>query len=90
MMPAIAKTVIQEPVLMKGSNLFKIPKILADHYHCKKKKSHDIKHQNYQSKETLSEKKNLHISTKSGVLHIFIKTLKEKGKKGKTEKESSL
>jgi len=55
-----------------------------------KKKSHDIKHQNYQSKETLSEKKNLHISTKSGVLHIFIKTLKEKGKKGKTEKESSL
>jgi len=38
MMPAIAKTVIQEPVLMKGSNLFKIPKILADHYLCKKKK----------------------------------------------------
>ena len=58
MMPAIAKTVIQEPVLMKDSNLFKIPKILADHYHCKKKKkSHDIKHQNYQSKETLSETK---------------------------------
>jgi hypothetical protein len=73
-MPAIAKTVIQEPVLMKGSNLFKIPKILADHYNCKKKKkkrSHDIKHQNYQSKETLSEKKPSHFNKKWSFAFIY-------------------
>jgi hypothetical protein len=70
MMPAIAKTVIQEPVLMKGSNLFKIPKILADHYRCKKK-SHDIKHQNYQSNETLSEKKPSHFNKKWSFAFIY-------------------